>query len=115
MFNFMNKDGNYASYKIGKGTFGSPKIEKWKINSGNLEIGNFCSFARGVTIFLGGDHHTEWVTTSVADAYFGIRGYPQCRTDGDVIIGNDVWALYVGVHSFGKYIYDRICTRVRRR
>lgn len=97
MFNFMNKDANYSSYRIGKGTFGNPRIEKWKINCGNLEIGSFCSFARGVTIFLGGDHHTEWVTTSVAEAYCGMKGYPQCRTDGDVIIGNDVW---VGTEAF---------------
>jgi chloramphenicol O-acetyltransferase type B len=91
MLNYMEKDTNYSCYKIGKGTFGSPRIEKWRINCGKLEIGSFCSIARGVTIFLGGDHHTEWVSTSTASDYYGIRGYPQVRTDGDVIIGNDVW------------------------
>jgi len=97
MFNFMDKDANYSSYKIGRGSFGTPRIEKWKINCGTLEIGNFCSIARNVTIFLGGDHHTEWVTTSVVSDYLGIRGYPQVRTDGNVIIGNDVW---IGTEAF---------------
>ena len=27
----MDKDKNYSGYKIGKYTYGNPKIEKWKI------------------------------------------------------------------------------------
>ena len=95
MLNFMNKDPNYSKYKIGKYTYGNPKIESWKINCGNLEIGSFCSIARGVTIFLGGDHHTEWISTANLAYLFNVdtkdRKYVQLRTNGDVVIGNDVW------------------------
>ena len=95
MLNIMNKDKNYARYKIGKYTYGSPKVESWKINCGTLGIGSFTSIARGVTIFLGGDHHTEWITTAALAHFFNYDGkdsvYSQVKTKGDVIIGNDVW------------------------
>jgi acetyltransferase-like isoleucine patch superfamily enzyme len=52
----------YPRYHIGKDTYGWPRI----VDSGEgatLKIGAFCSIAKGVTILLGGEHHTEWVTT----------------------------------------------------
>ena len=73
MLNFMDKDKNYSAYKIGRHTYGTPKIESWKINCGKLEIGSFCSIASGVRIFLGGDHHTEWVSTYPLGYIFGIK------------------------------------------
>ena len=62
----------------------------------SLVIGNFCSIASGCTIYLGGNHRHDWVTTypfghihtHVFNTYNG-DGHPG--TKGDVIIGNDVW------------------------
>ena len=62
----------------------------------SLVIGNFCSIASGCTIYLGGNHRHDWVTTypfghvynEVFTTYNG-EGHPS--TKGDVIIGNDVW------------------------
>ena len=61
-----------------------------------LVVGNFCSIAVNVKIYLGGNHRIDWVTTypfghinqSTFNSFNGV-GHPS--TKGDVIIGNDVW------------------------
>lgn len=82
-------------YKIGEYTYGNPSI-LFENQEANLTIGKFCSIADNVTIFLGGNHRTDWITTypfNVLTTYFpeglGIKGHPA--TKGDVTIGNDVW------------------------
>lgn len=80
---------------FGKHTYGNP-ILHWKNDSTKLVIGNFCSIAGNVNIYLGGNHRTDWVTTfpfghtsqNIFNAFNG-EGHPS--TKGDVIIGNDVW------------------------
>jgi acetyltransferase-like isoleucine patch superfamily enzyme len=80
---------------IGKYTYGTPIIH-WSNNNVVLTIGNFCSVASNVNIYLGGNHRTDWVTTypfgHINTHIFNIfngTGHPS--TKGDVIIGNDVW------------------------
>ena len=80
---------------FGKYTYETPNIT-WANSNAKLEIGNFCSIAGNVNIYLGGNHRTEWVTTfpfghihqNVFNSFNGL-GHPS--TKGDVIIGNDVW------------------------
>ena len=61
----------------------------------NLVVGSFCSIAKGLKVFLGGDHRTDWISTypfgHVFPEIFGdpVKGHPKSR--GDVVIGNDVW------------------------
>ena len=79
----------------GKHTYGVPNI-LWQNNDAKLIIGNFCSIAKNVNIYLGGNHRTDWVTTypfghinkHIFNNFNG-NGHPS--TKGDVIIGNDVW------------------------
>jgi acetyltransferase-like isoleucine patch superfamily enzyme len=81
--------------KFGKYTYGNPNI-KWNNNNTKLIIGNFCSIATNVNIYLGGNHRTDWITTypfghiyqNIFNSFDG-KGHPS--TNGDVIIGNDVW------------------------
>ena len=47
---------------IGKYTYSYPTI-KWENNDVKLLIGNFCSIAGNVTIYLGGNHNINRVTT----------------------------------------------------
>ena len=82
-------------YIIGNYTYGRPNV-LFENSEANLSIGKFCSIAQGVTIFLGGNHNVDWLTTypfNVLDSDFSngkkIKGHPT--TKGDVIIGNDVW------------------------
>jgi len=80
---------------FGKYTYGVPKI-LWENDNATLVVGNFCSIAANVTIYLGGNHRSDWVTTypfghihqNIFNQFNGI-GHPS--TKGDVIIGNDVW------------------------
>ncbi len=62
----------------------------------NLVIGKFCSVASNLTIFLGGNHGTDWVTTYpfgyIYNQEFGGERSPETiYSNGDVLIGNDVW------------------------
>src|SRR6476661_8128223 len=49
-------------FEIGDHSYGAPKIRWWG-EEARLTIGRFCSIADQVEIFLGGNHHAEWVTT----------------------------------------------------
>ncbi len=79
----------------GKYTYGKPNI-LWGGGDAKLQVGNFCSTASNVNIYLGGNHRTDWVSTypfghihqHIFNAFNGV-GHPA--TKGDVIIGNDVW------------------------
>src|SRR5687768_16181770 len=90
---FFTKDNIiYKKYEIGDYTYGQPKILEWG-EGAKLRIGKFCSIAEDVTIFLGGNHRTDWITTypfPVLPDYFPesqiIVGHPS--TKGDVNIEN---------------------------
>jgi len=60
---------------------------------GSLTIGSFCSISDCLTVMIGGDHRTDWVTTYpfpvLWDAAEGVSGHG--RVKGPVVIGNDVW------------------------
>lgn len=77
---------------MGRGTYGEPQILHWG-EPATLKVGAFCSIAKNVTIFLGGNHRTDWITTYpfpvFRESAKAITGHPATR--GDVIIGNDVW------------------------
>ena len=83
------------NFPVGRGTYGEPRVLFWRQDA-TLRIGAFCSISDEVTIFLGGDHRTDWITTypfsDFRDSAKGITGHP--RTKGDVIVGNDVWIGY---------------------
>jgi acetyltransferase-like isoleucine patch superfamily enzyme len=79
----------------GKHTYGVPNI-LWHDNNANLVVGNFCSIARCVNIYLGGNHRIDWITTYPfghinQHIFNNFNGYGHPSTKGDVIIGNDVW------------------------
>ena len=89
----------YACYEnsrveIGDFTYGFPIVRTWG-ETARLKIGKFCSIGGNVQIYLGGNHHTDWLTTYpfnvlLKDQYPGIDG-EVAATKGDVTIGNDVW------------------------
>lgn len=82
---------------VGRFTYGSDDLNIRQWNEGaNLKIGSFCSIGQYVTIFLGGNHRVDWVSTFpfghvYVDELGGptVTGHPA--TKGDVTIGNDVW------------------------
>lgn len=82
----------YPNFHMGKSTYGIPVVRQWDKDA-TLFIGAYCSIARNVQIFLGGNHRTDWVTNYPFPAfYFEARHIKNFRTSrGDVVIGNDVW------------------------
>jgi len=75
-------------------SYGNPEIHS-HIGCGKFILGNFCSIAGGVNIFLGNNHRTDWVTTypfgCINKDVFNTFNEWYTQTKGDVIIGNDVW------------------------
>jgi acetyltransferase-like isoleucine patch superfamily enzyme len=97
-------------YEIGEYSYGLPNVLSWGEGK-KLFVGKFVSFAGGITIFLGGNHRPDWVTTypfsAINDTWpeaAGIEGHPQSK--GDVIIKNDVWIGEGSVIMSGVTIGD---------
>lgn len=98
------------SVYVGKYTYGIYEhnviwdLEAWtyqniRINP-KLIVGRFCSIGRDPLFYLGGNHRHDWISTypfhakEVHDNTFNttgesIDGYPL--SNGDIVIGNDVW------------------------
>jgi acetyltransferase-like isoleucine patch superfamily enzyme len=98
---FSNDALSRDDVTFGKYSYGKPVV-LWGLGN-KLSVGNYCSIAPAVTIFLGGNHRMDWITTypfgavnqmfpkfaqTFPDAA-GISADPTSK--GDVIIGNDVW------------------------
>ncbi|TDK43317.1 CatB-related O-acetyltransferase [Algoriphagus formosus] len=80
---------------FGDYTYGIPEILEWG-EGATLTIGKFCSIAENVTIFLGGNHRIDWISTypfNVLNNDFerAAKNVGHPATKGDVVIGNDVW------------------------
>lgn len=78
---------------MGAHSYGKPKILNW-YESDTYEIGKFCCFADRVTIFTGGNHRVDWITTYPLRVKFNLHGagrdgHPSSK--GRTVIGNDVW------------------------
>lgn len=105
-----NLQGNPAVISVGEFSYGSPRVVSWE-GGAKLIIGNFCSFADEVTIFTGGNHRVEWISTYPFSALNKrwpegqhITGDPSSK--GNVIIGNDVWIGHGALIMSGVTIGD---------
>jgi len=82
---------NYPQFEIGRGSYGIPMVHP-SHGGATLKIGSFCSISSNVQIYLGGNHRSDWVSTSPLNVFFEKKeGFEHEKTKGDVIIGNDVW------------------------
>lgn len=77
---------------MGIGSYGLPIVHDWNEGS-TLSIGAFCSIATNVQIFLGGNHHADWVSTypfpAMLEGLESVSDYGYSH--GNVVIGSDVW------------------------
>lgn len=81
--------------EVGKHTYGHEHIKVKDFEGGEkLSIGKFCSIADKFTIFLGGKHKTERITTypfeSMWKENFDLNG-ENFQNLKNTIIGNDIW------------------------
>lgn len=87
----MQNNPRYDKYKVGKGTYGFPTIYDWGDDS-KLEIGNYCSIGDNVSILLGGEHRSDFISTYPFQSFSTDKSLLQDRkTKGNVVLGNDVW------------------------
>jgi acetyltransferase-like isoleucine patch superfamily enzyme len=94
-------------YRVGEHTYGKPRVLSWGEGT-TLTIGRYCSISTSVTIFLGSEHRTDWISTYPFPYFWeeakSISGHPS--TKGDVVIGNDVWIGYGATILSGVTIGD---------
>lgn len=107
---FTNSYFTGENFEIGDYTYGMPKILSWGEGS-RLKVGKFCSISAEVTVFLGGNHRLDWVTTYPFMEF--VDEWPEARdiaghpaTKGDVVIGNDVWIGWGAMIMSGVTIGD---------
>jgi acetyltransferase-like isoleucine patch superfamily enzyme len=107
---FCNEYSELEKYKIGPFSYGRPQL-LFENDFATLTIGNYCSIANGVKIFLGGNHRIDWVSTypfndtpKEFETAKHITGHPA--TKGDVNVGNDVWIGYNAIILSGVTIGD---------
>lgn len=83
--------------EVGKYTYGHDQITIFSWGEGyGLKIGSYCSIAGGCRVFTGGNHNKNRITTYPFGTHFkNIFDNPNVITlpisNGNVIIGNDVW------------------------
>lgn len=87
---YTNQNKKYKNFEIGDYTYGKPSILSGG-EGATLKIGKFCSIAGGVTIYIGAEHRSEWVTNYTFNQFPVFAKGGMTKTKGDVIIGNDVW------------------------
>ena len=80
---------------LGKYSYGNPLV-LWESPEHQFVCGKFCSIASGVTIFVGGNHRSDWVTTYPfghihTDTFTTYDGHGHPSSKGGVTVGNDVW------------------------
>jgi len=82
---------------VGKYTYGVQNINVRSWGEGyTVTIGNFCSFAENITVFTGGNHRVDRITTYPfghirKDVFTNFNGEGHPSSNGNVTIGNDVW------------------------
>lgn len=81
--------------EVGKYTYGKENIKIHFNNGSKLTIGKFCSIARNLNIYLGGNHMTTWISTwpfgHLNTNVFNNIGPALHMPGKNIIIGNDVW------------------------
>jgi acetyltransferase-like isoleucine patch superfamily enzyme len=80
---------------FGKYSYGKPTLY-WQNPDAKFVVGNFCSIADNVSIFLGGNHRSDSISTYPfghihQNTFNSINGEGHPSTRGTVVIGNDIW------------------------
>lgn len=92
----LDHRNDLKQFAIGRYAWGHLTVSN-RTPGSRLEVGQFCSFAYGVHILLGGEHRTDFVSTYRFPAYEEFRGgaghlaAKSSVSRGSVKIGNDVW------------------------
>lgn len=92
----LDEREDLSAYEIGRYSWGHLTLSSRGPGT-TLKVGQFCSFAHGTHIILGGEHRSDFVSTYRFPAYAPFKETHQhlaedtSITKGAVVIGNDVW------------------------
>jgi acetyltransferase-like isoleucine patch superfamily enzyme/acyl carrier protein len=91
-------------FEIGDYSHGWPDVRTF---GGRLKVGRYCSFAKGATFILGGQHPSKAVTTfSLENVFGGEKPASRRESRGDIVVGSDVWIASNAVILSGVTIGD---------
>ncbi len=111
----LDERGDLSEYEIGRYSWGHLNVTSRGPGT-SLSIGQFCSFAFGTHVILGGEHRSDFVTTYRFGAYEPFKQtHPHLAehssvTKGAVSIGNDVWLGHQTLVLSGVTIGDGVIT-----
>jgi acetyltransferase-like isoleucine patch superfamily enzyme len=93
-FQLQSWEYSQERLKIGRGTYGNPRVVSFPGDTATVTIGSFTSIGRDVHLMDGGNHRVDSITTFPFRAAYGLDGayadgHPA--TKGDIHIGSDVW------------------------
>ena len=79
---------------MGRFSYGKPLVRVYEGDTAEVTIGAFCAIADDVVFVPGGNHRVDWVSIFPLRATFAMDGafedgHPA--TQGDIVVGNDVW------------------------
>jgi acetyltransferase-like isoleucine patch superfamily enzyme len=92
----LDERADLAEYDIGRFSWGHLTVSSRSPGT-SLRVGQFCSFAYGAHVILGGEHRADYVSTYRFPAYPPFKDDHQHLAEdtsvsrGAVTIGNDVW------------------------
>ena len=92
-YELLKKQHESPQVSIGEFSYGLFNVQAWDNEDVHLTIGKFCSINNDVQFLLGGEHHTDWLTTYPFSRELQSFSYlePNVKIKGDIVIGNDVW------------------------
>lgn len=109
----LDQRKDLAQYKIGRFSWGHLTVSS-RAPGTPLRIGQFCSFAYGCHVILGGEHRADFVSTYRFGAYppfkedFSHLARGTATTKGGVTIGNDVWIGHQALILSGVELGDGV-------
>lgn len=77
--------------KVGRYTYGKINLYSWGTQDEKLEIGDFCSIAKGVSFILGGMHNLDTLTTFPIKKKIMEQIQEETFSKGPIIVEDDVW------------------------
>lgn len=107
----LDERSDLSSYDIGRYSWGHLTVSSRGADT-SLRVGQFCSFAYGTHIVLGGEHRADFVSTYRFPAYAPFNqthGHLADATSGSkgaVSVGNDVWLGHQSLILSGVRIGD---------
>jgi chloramphenicol O-acetyltransferase type B len=105
-----------GTVKMGRHSYGCIHVHWYTGSERRVIIGNFTSIARDVTVITGGTHPVDWVSTYPFRINWHLPGAREDglpSTNGDVVIGSDVWIAEGATILSGVTIGDGavVCAR----